>query len=153
MQPETRAQIEALFERYPHKRGALLPAIRLVQEERGWVDPQQARELAELFGLRPVDVWEVLSFYNMFYTEPQGRHHVYVCTNLPCSLRGGRLVLRELERHLGVRSGETTADGRITLGHEECLGSCGTAPVLRIDEQYCEDVTPEAARKLVDALE
>jgi NADH-quinone oxidoreductase subunit E len=153
VQPETRAQIEALFGRYPQKRGALLPAIRLVQEERGWVDPQQARELAELFELRPVDVWEVLSFYNMFYTEPQGRHHVYVCTNLPCSLRGGRLVLRELERHLGVRSGETTADGRITLGHEECLGSCGTAPVLRIDEKYCEDVTPEAARKLVDALE
>lgn len=153
MQPETRAQIEALFERYPQKRGALLPAIRLVQAERGWVSPEQARALAELFGIRPVDVWEVLSFYNMFYTEPQGRHHVYVCTNLPCSLRGGRLVLRELERHLGVRAGETTADGRITLGHEECLGSCGTAPVLRIDEKYCEDVTPEAARKLVDALE
>jgi len=153
VQPETRARIEALFERYPQKRGALLPAIRLVQEERGWVDPAQARELAELFEIRPVDVWEVLSFYNMFYTEPQGRHHVYVCTNLPCSLRGGRGVLRELERHLGVRAGETTADGRITLGHEECLGSCGTAPVLRIDEQYCEDMTPEAARKLVDALE
>jgi NADH-quinone oxidoreductase subunit E len=153
VQAQTRAKIEALFERYPQKRGALLPAIRLVQEERGWVDPDQARELAELFGIRPIDVWEVLSFYNMFYTEPQGRHHVYVCTNLPCSLRGGRLVLRELERHLGVRAGETTADGRISLGHEECLGSCGTAPVLRIDEDYCEEVTPESARKLVDALE
>jgi NADH-quinone oxidoreductase subunit E len=153
VQAETRAKIEALFERYPQRRGALLPAVRLVQEERGWIDPAQARELAELFGLQPVDVWEVLSFYNLFYTEPQGRHHVYVCTNLPCSLRGGRVLLRLLERHLGVRAGQTTADGRITLGHEECLGSCGTAPVIRIDEQYCEAMTPEAARALVDGLE
>jgi NADH-quinone oxidoreductase subunit E len=153
VQAETRAKIEALFERYPQRRGALLPAVRLVQEERGWIDPNQARELAELFAIRPVDVWEVLSFYNLFYTEPQGRHHVYVCTNLPCSLRGGRVVLRELEQHPGVRAGQTTSDGRITLGHEECLGSCGTAPVIRIDEKYCEDVTPQTARKLVDALE
>jgi len=153
VQAETRAKIEALFERYPQRRGALLPAVRLVQEERGWVDSAQARELAELFGIQPVDVWEVLTFYNMFYTEPQGRHHVYVCTNLPCSLRGGRVLLNELERHLGVRAGQTTADGRITLGHEECLGSCGTAPVIRIDEEYREAMTPEAARQLVDGLE
>ena len=153
MQAETRARIEALFERYPQRRGALLPAVRMVQEERGWIDTAQARELAELFGLAPVEVWEVLSFYNLFYTEPQGRHHVYVCTNLPCSLRGGRALLRLLEGHLGVRAGGTTADGRITLGHEECLGSCGTAPVIRIDEEYREGMTPETARQLVDALE
>jgi NADH-quinone oxidoreductase subunit E len=150
---ETREKIEALFERYPQRRGALLPAVRLLQEERGWIDPAQARELAELFELKPVEVWEVLSFYNLFYTEPQGRHHVYVCTNLPCSLRGGRALLEKLEAHLGVRPGQTTADGRITLGHEECLGSCGTAPVIRIDERYCEEMTPEAALRLVDALE
>jgi NADH-quinone oxidoreductase subunit E len=153
VQAETRAKIEKLFERYPQRRGALLPAVRLVQQERGWIDPAQARELAELFELRPVDVWEVLSFYNLFYTEPQGRHHVYVCTNLPCSLRGGRALLHRLEEHLGVRAGETTADGRITLGHEECLGSCGTAPVMRVDEKYCEGLTPEAAVRLVDELE
>jgi NADH-quinone oxidoreductase E subunit len=153
VQAETRAKIEALFERYPQRRGALLPAVRLLQQERGWIDPAQARELAELFALKPVEVWEVLSFYNLFYTEPQGRHHVYVCTNLPCSLRGGRVVLERLEHHLGVGPGETTADGRITLGHEECLGSCGTAPVIRIDERYCEEMTPEEALRLVDALE
>jgi NADH-quinone oxidoreductase subunit E len=153
VQAETRAKIEALFERYPARRGALLPAIRLVQDERGWVGADEARALADLFDLEPVEIWEVLSFYNMFYTEPQGRHHVYVCTNLPCSLRGGRALLARLEAHLGVRAGGTSADGRVTLGHEECLGSCGTAPVLRIDERYCEDLTPEAALALVDALE
>ena len=153
MTPETRARIEALFERYPEKRGALLPAIYLVQAEKGWVDAAATRELAELFELEPVQVHEVLSFYNMFHTEPQGRHHVYVCTNVPCSLRGARSLLRGLEAYLGVHAGETTRDGRITLGHEECLGSCGTAPVLRVDGAYHENVDFADARRIVDGLE
>ncbi len=153
MSPETRAKIVSLFERYPQKRGALLPAIYLVQAEKGHVDADAARELAALFELAPVEVWEVLSFYNMFYTEPQGRHHVYVCTNLPCSLRGARTLLKELETHLGVHGGGTTKDGRITLGHEECLGSCGTAPMMRVDGRYHENLDLEAARRIVDELE
>jgi len=150
---ETREKIEALFERYPKKRGALLPAIYVLQEERGYVDPEQARELAELFELAPVEVWEVLSFYNMFYTEPQGRHHVYVCTNLSCSLRGGRTLLKQIEGHLGIRVGQTTPDGRITLGHEECLGSCGTAPMMRVDGHYHEDLVLDEAKRIIDGLE
>ena len=153
MRVETKARIEALFERYPQKRGALLPAIYLVQEEKGYVDGAGARELAELFELKPVDVMEVLTFYNMFYTRPQGRHHVYVCTSLPCSMRGSRTLLKGLESHLGVRAGGTTQDGRVTLGHEECLGSCGTAPVLRVDGGFCEDVDLGEARCIVDELE
>ena len=134
-------------------RGALLPALHLVQQERGFVDLEAAREVASLFDLAPVEVMEVLTFYNMFYTRPQGRHHVYVCTSLPCSLRGSRTLLRELGDHLGVRAGETTSDGRITLGREECLGSCGTAPVLRVDGRYCENLDLAAARSIVDELE
>jgi NADH-quinone oxidoreductase E subunit len=153
LRPETRAQIEALFERYPQKRGALLPAIYLAQAEQGFVDAAATRELAEIFELKPVDIHEVLSFYNMFYTAPQGRHHVYVCTNVPCSLRGARSLLRGLEAYLGVHAGDTTQDRRITLGHEECLGSCGTAPVLRIDGVYHENVDFADARRIVDALE
>ena len=153
MTPETRAQIEALFERYPQRRGALLPAIFLLQAEKGWVDDAGTRELAALFELEPVAVHEVVSFYNMFYSEPQGRHHVYVCTNVPCSLRGARSLLRGLEAYLGIHAGETTRDGRVTLGHEECLGSCGTAPVLRIDGTYHENVDFADARRLVDGLE
>jgi NADH-quinone oxidoreductase E subunit len=151
--PKTREKIEALFERYPWKRGALLPAIHLVQAERGYVDHEAARELAELFEIAPVDVWEVLSFYNMFYTEPQGRHHVYVCTNLPCSLRGARTTLKTLESHLGIKAGQTTPDSRITLGHEECLGSCGTAPAIRVDRTYHENVDIAEAKRIVDELE
>ncbi len=152
MSPGTRQQIEELFERYPERRGALLPAIHLVQKEAGYIKPEAAIELAALFEIPPVEVWEVLTFYNMFYTSPQGRHHVYVCTSISCSLLGSRSLLKRLEAHLGVRSGETTADGRITLGHEECLGSCGTAPVLRVDATYCENVDDEQAKQIVDEL-
>ena len=151
--PEIREQIEALFSRYPERRGALLPAIYLVQAEKGYVDEQDARELAELFDIKPVDVWEVLSFYNLFYTTPQGRHHVHVCTNLPCSLRGSRSLLKSLESHLDIRCGQTTSDGRITLMHEECLGSCGTAPVMRVDGEYIENLDLDAAKRVLDGLE
>lgn len=150
---ETRRRIEAEMGRFPVKRGALLAAIRLVQEEQGWVRPEAMRALAELFEIRPVEVKEVLSFYNMFHDCPQGRHHVNVCTNLPCSLRGARVLLRELEAHLGIRAGETTSDGRITLGHEECLGACAYAPMMRVDETYHEDLDSAQAKRILDELE
>jgi NADH-quinone oxidoreductase E subunit len=153
VKPETRRKIEELFPLYPERRGALLPAIYLVQGEAGYVSPEAAKELAQIFELQPVQVWEVLTFYNMFYTEPQGRHHVYVCTNLPCSLRGARTLLAGIEKHLGIHAGETTSDGRVTLGHEECLGSCGTAPVLRVDGEYREGVDLAGALRIVDELE
>ena len=153
MRPETRQKIEELFSRYPRKRGALLPAIYLVQSEQGHVDREDAAALAEVFDLKPVDVWEVMSFYNMFYTSPQGRHHVDVCTNLSCSLRGSRSMLKGIEAHLGIHCGETTSDGRITLRHEECLGSCGTAPMASIDGEYHEDLDLEMAKQIIDALE
>lgn len=150
---ETRRKIDREIEKYPVRRGALLPALRMVQEEHGHVPPEAVRELGEIFGLAPVDVYAVQCFYNMLYDRPQGRHHVYVCTNLPCSLRGARPLLRALEAHLGIRSGETTPDGRITLGHEECLGACGYAPMMRIDGAYHEDLDADEARQILDGLE
>jgi len=150
---ETRAKIEAEMSRFPEKRGALLTALHLVQAELGHVAPETAAELAEMFELRPIDVIEVVSFYNMFYDTPQARHHVSVCTNLSCSLRGARGLLHQLEAHLGVEAGEATADGRIHLSHEECLGACAYAPMMRVDEHYHEDLDIEAAKTIVDALE
>jgi NADH-quinone oxidoreductase subunit E len=149
----TRARIDAEIAKYPKPRGALLPALHLVQAEHGYVSEEAARELAEIFGIRPVDVLEVVSFYNMFFDRPQPRHHAYVCTNLPCSLRGARGLLRRLEAHLGVRAGESTPDGRLVLGHEECLGACGYAPMMRVDGEYHEDLDFERAKRILDALE
>lgn len=148
-----RARIEREMAKYPRKRGALLPALHIVQEERGWISPEAAREVAALFDILPVEVMEVVSFYNMFHARPTGRHQVYVCTNLPCSLRGARTLLAQLEAHLGIRSGETTEDGRITLGHEECLGACAYAPMLRVGGTYHENLDLEAAKRILDELE
>lgn len=150
---ETRAKIDAEIAKYPRRRGALLPALHLVQKEKGWISLETATELAAIFEIAPVDVIEVVTFYNMFYDRPQGRHHVYVCTNLPCSLRGSRELLRGLEAHLGIEAGRTTPDGRITLGHEECLGACGYAPMMRVGEKYHENLDLEAAKNIVDGLE
>jgi NADH-quinone oxidoreductase subunit E len=150
---ETREKIDAEIAKYPQRRGALLPALHLVQDELGHIAPETAKEVAGIFDIHPVEVLEVVSFYNLFHTTPQPRHHVRVCTNLPCSLRGARSLLRLLESHLGVASGEATADGRISLGHEECLGACAYAPMMRVDQTYHEDLDAEKARQILDALE
>ena len=134
---EIRSAIDAEIARYPQRRGALLPALHRVQQEHGYVSADVAAELAEIFEIRPIDVLEVVSFYNMFYDRPQPRHHVYVCTNLPCSLRGARTLLRQLEAHVGAMAGEPTADG----------------PMLRVDDTYHEDLDAERAKRILDELE
>ena len=149
---ETRSKIDAAIANYPQKRGALLPALHLVQEDHGHVSSECAVEIAEIFEIRPVEVMEVLTFYNMFFDSPQAKHHVYVCTNLPCSLRGARGLLRQLESLVGVSAPGETADGRIFLGHEECLGACGYAPMMRIDGQYHENLDVEKAKRILDSL-
>jgi len=150
---ETRTKIAAFFPQYPEKRGALLAALHLIQDELGHIAAETAAEVAEIFDLHTVEVMEVVSFYNMFYDGPQARHHVGVCTNLSCSLRGARGLLRQLEAHLGVKSGEATSDGRIHLGHEECLGACGYAPMMRIDDRYHEDLDVDGAKNILDTLD
>jgi NADH-quinone oxidoreductase subunit E len=150
---KTRAKIASEMTRYPSARGALLTALHLVQEELGHIAPETAAEVAEIFELHPVEVLEVVSFYNMFYDSPQARHHVAVCTNLSCSLRGARTLLRRLEAHLGVKVGEATADGRVHLAHEECLGACAYAPMMRVDGCYHEGLDSDAAKSIVDALD
>ncbi len=150
---EMRSKIAAVIAKYPQERGALLPALHIVQEESGYVSEECAVELAEIFDIRPVEVMEVLTFYNMFFDSPQAKHHVYVCTNLPCSLRGARVLLAQLASHLSVDEHGNTADGRIHLGHEECLGACAYAPMMRVDDRYHEDLDVEQAKAVLDGLE
>ena len=149
----SREKIAAEIAKYPVTRGALLPALRIVHAEHGHVSRECAQELAEIFGIRPFEVLEVVSFYNMFHSTPQPRHQVRVCTNLPCSLRGSRALLHRLEAHLGVEGGGATKDGRIRISHEECLGACAYAPMMRVGERYCEDLDLAQAIRIVDALE
>jgi NADH-quinone oxidoreductase subunit E len=149
---ETRSKISEAMTQYPQARGALLPALHLVQADHGYISTESASELAEMFEIRPVEVMEVVTFYNMFFDTEQPKHHVYVCTNLPCSLRGARALMRQLEAHLGVHAPGASPDGRIFLGHEECLGACAYAPMMRIDSEYHEDLDLEKAKTLLDSL-
>jgi NADH-quinone oxidoreductase subunit E/NADH dehydrogenase (ubiquinone) flavoprotein 2 len=108
--------------------------------------------VAALLELPPAFVASVASFYTMYYKRPVGQHHVQVCTNLSCALRGAEEIVDCLRERLGIGLGETTADGRFTLSEVECLGSCGTAPMMQVDDDYWENLTPETTLALVDRL-
>jgi NADH-quinone oxidoreductase subunit E len=148
-----RERIDAEIARFPEKRGGLLGALHLVQDEIGYVSLEACKELAAIFEVFPVEVVELVHFYNLLDIAPSGRHRVRICTNLPCALAGANDLLRGLEAHLGIAMGETTPDGRIHLGREECLGACGNAPMLRVDGVYHEDLDLASACAVLDALE
>lgn len=151
---QLRERIAAELPKYPEKRAVLLPALHLVQAEcGGWIPRDVVPEIAELLEIPPIEVWEVISFYSLFHADPVGRFHLQVCTNLSCCLRGARAVVRAIEEELDIRPGETTADGLFSLGEVQCLGSCGTAPVLQVNnERYDEELTAERVRELLERL-
>jgi len=144
----SKAEFDALLTRYPTKEAALLPALWLVQRQEGWISEESMEYVAGLLGISPVKVFSVVSFYTMFYTRPMGRHVIQVCRNLSCSLLGAREMIRHIEERIGASVGETTADGRYSLLTVECLGSCGTAPMMQVNDDYHENLT----RERVDAL-
>lgn len=151
---ELRQRIAAEFPKYPEKRAVLLTALHFIQAEHGgWVPPGASAEVAELLEIPQIDVEEVISFYSLFHAEPVGRFHIQVCANLPCCLAGARPLIRAFEEVLDIRSGEITEDGMFSIAEVECLGSCGTAPVLQVNnEPYLEKLKPEDARDIVARL-
>jgi NADH-quinone oxidoreductase subunit E len=143
-------EFEAMRARFPagFASSLVLPCLRRIQEERGYVADGDIEDLAAFLGVPAIQIEEVLSFYTQFRRRPVGRWHLQVCRNVSCSMRGGEGLLAHLERRLGVAPGQTTADGRFTLGTVECLGSCGTAPAMMLNDRYVENLTADA----VDAL-
>ncbi len=155
LSPELRERAEAIKARYPvgRERSAILPLLYLVQSVEGWVTPEGLREVAGILGLRTAEVEAVASFYTMLRLRPTGAHVVNVCTNLSCSLRGGRRVYEAALDAAGLGpSDERTPDGRITVHEEECLGACDAAPVVQIDYANHDRVSPERVRELIEAL-
>jgi NADH-quinone oxidoreductase subunit E len=144
--------IEAVAAKYPDRRSATLPALRLAQEEYGWLPPEALREVADALDLTPAYCQAVASFYDMFHLEPMGRHLVEVCTNLSCALVGAQRVVEAFESELGVSAGETTEDGAVTFRAVECLGGCGYAPVVAVDSRYRHNVSPDDAAAIVEEL-
>jgi NADH-quinone oxidoreductase subunit E len=137
-------RIHDLRGRFPEgARSATIPALRLAQEEYGWLSPEAIVEVADALDLTPAYCKAVASFYDMFHLAPVGKRMIEVCTNLSCALNGAQQVLEAFEDELGVRAGETTDDGEITLRAFECLGGCGYATVVAVDYRYREHVRPE----------
>ena len=137
----------------PGKNGTLvLPCLHRIQDDRGYIADEDITGLVEYLGVPRIQIEEVLSFYTMLRRKPIGRWHVQVCRNVSCSMRGAERLIDHVSRHLGVKPGQTTADGRFTLSTVECLGSCGTAPVVMVNERYHELQDAQSLDKLLGEL-
>ncbi|HET6437902.1 MAG TPA: NAD(P)H-dependent oxidoreductase subunit E [Anaeromyxobacter sp.] len=147
-------QVAAIVRRYPPERkaAALLPVLRLAQESFGRLSPEVQQLAASRLGVSPARADEVATFYVMFHTRPVGRHLVELCTNVSCCLTGSERIWQHLKKKLGVGPNQTTADGRITLREVECLGSCGTAPAMLVDEEMHERLTVEKVDEILGRL-
>ena len=152
-----REEIDRWVAKFPadRKRSAVLSALHAVQHENnGYLTPPLMDAVAEYLGLPPIQVYEVATFYSMFEPRPVGRHHISVCTNISCMLRGSQSVVEHVERKLGIKTGESTPDGRIYLKREEeCLAACTGAPMMMVDHVFHENLTAERIDQILDELQ
>jgi NADH-quinone oxidoreductase E subunit len=149
-----RNELDELLTRYPTKMAALLPALWMVQEERGWVSSDGMAEVAELLDLTPAYVKGVVTFYTMYHQHPSAKHFIQVCTTSPCNVCGAEDVVKSLLKHTGCEElGVTSGDGRFAVIEVECLGACGFATPVMVNEKYIESVTPETVPELLASLD
>ena len=151
----TKARFAREVAKYPQgqQRSAVMACLSIVQQEQGWVSQESEAEIAAYLDMPEIAVHEVTTFYNMYNQQPVGKFKVAVCTNLPCLLRNGYEALQHLEKKLGIKVGETTADGMFTLQQCECLGACADAPVMLVnDRTMCSHMSPQRMEELVDGL-
>ncbi|HKO58966.1 MAG TPA: NAD(P)H-dependent oxidoreductase subunit E [Thermoanaerobaculia bacterium] len=138
--PEAKEKFDWILTRYPTREAALLPTLHLAQEVWGWIAPEVVHYVSELLDLSPATVFGVVTFYNMYNQKPVGRYHLQVCTNLSCMVNRAYDIYEHLCEKLDIAPGETTKDGRYTVVEVECLGSCGTAPVVQVNNDYHESM-------------
>ncbi|BEV72168.1 MULTISPECIES: NADH-quinone oxidoreductase subunit NuoE [unclassified Paludibacterium] len=153
---ESLAKIDIEVAKYPadQKRSAVMGALRIAQQEKGWLATETIEFVATYLGLPPVQAYEVATFYNMYDLRPVGKYKLTMCTNLPCALQGSVNAAEYLQKKLGIGFGETTADGKFTLLEGECMGACGDAPVMLVNNhKMCSKMTPEAIDKKLAELE
>jgi len=144
--------MKKLEPRYPTKLALLLPALHAAQEEYGWLPPEILDEVGEYIEIHPAQVREVASFYTMYNLKPVGKYSLKICTNVACSLMGADELVAHCEKKFGIKCGETTPDRKFTLHEEECLGSCGTAPAMMLNDDYVENLNEAKIDKVLDAL-
>lgn len=151
-------EVQSILAKYPadQKRAAVMPLLYLAQREKMYITKQSLTDIADLLGLSSTDVASIVGFYTLYYDEPAGKYHVQVCTDLPCALRGAEQFLEKLCENLGIRVGETTADGLVTVEHVMCLAGCDKAPMFQLQSgeglTYHENQTVESAMELIENL-
>ncbi len=146
-------EFQEILKRYPDKRSATLPTLHLAQREFGYISRDVMEYVSSLLDLTVGEVMDTTSFYTMFKLKPTGKYHIQVCRTLSCALRGAQEIYEHLEAKLGIHEGEVTPDGKFSLMKVECLGSCGTAPVVQINDDYYEGLTIEKLDEILDNLE
>ena len=147
-------KIKKIFGNYADLHSASMTAMQIVQREIGHLTKEDLVEIAEMLEIKPIELDEVGGFYSMYNVErPVGRFHVQVCENLPCALLGAEHIITTIERHLGIKVGETTPDKKYTLSRVQCLGSCGTAPMMQVNEDFHEDLTEDSVKEILDSVE
>ena len=152
LKPETLRQIDEVIPHYPVKRSAALPLLHLVQEDVGYISKEAIEWIAAKLELQPINVYELVTFYPMFRQKPIGRRHVKVCRTLSCALMGGYKTCAAFEKEFDTHLGEVSPDGEVTVEFVECLASCGTAPVVMIDDELHEKVDVARAKQLSDQI-
>ncbi len=150
--PQTLDKIEKLIPRYPDARSATIPLLHFIQEEKGYIAPEAVEWIAARLELEPMQVQEVVTFYPMFRQEPIGKVHVKVCRTLSCALSGSYKTCESLEKSLDCKRGETSADGNYTIEFVECIANCGSGPLVQVDDQLFENVIPDKADDLAEAI-
>jgi NADH-quinone oxidoreductase E subunit len=145
-------EFEKIVAKYPQKNAAMLPVLYLAQKEFGYISPEVMEYVAEIMGVSVARVLGVVTFYTMFNMKPIGRHHIQVCRTLPCALAGSERITAAIKDKLKINVGETTPDRRFTLSEVECLASCGTAPMMQINDDYYENLTEKSVGEILDRL-
>eukprot|EP00010_Vexillifera_abyssalis_P008908 CAMPEP_0201544624 /NCGR_PEP_ID=MMETSP0173_2-20130828/1262_1 /ASSEMBLY_ACC=CAM_ASM_000268 /TAXON_ID=218659 /ORGANISM="Vexillifera sp., Strain DIVA3 564/2" /LENGTH=252 /DNA_ID=CAMNT_0047952813 /DNA_START=30 /DNA_END=788 /DNA_ORIENTATION=+ len=153
--PENYEKAKEIMKKYPkgYEKAATLPLLDLAQRQVGWVPVAAMHKIAKILGTTKMEVYETCTFYTMFNREPVGKYHLQLCTTTPCMIRDSTSILKAIESHLGIKPGQTTDDGLFTLNEVECLGACVNAPMIQINDDYYEDLTPETMVRVLEDLQ
>jgi NADH-quinone oxidoreductase subunit E len=145
-------KVNDAIKRYPEKQAAVMPALWIAQEQNGWISNEVMKEVASVLGMNPEDVLGIITFYTMYHQKPMGKYHLQVCTNVSCMLRGAYDIYENVKKNLGINNMEVTADHKFSLEEVECMGSCGTAPMIAINEDFYENISLEKVNKIIEDI-
>jgi NADH-quinone oxidoreductase, E subunit len=149
---ENKNKISDILKKYPQSEAAVMPVLYLAQEQNGWISQEVINEVSLVLNMPSEDVLGVVTFYTMYHKKPAGKYHIQVCTNVSCMLRGGYQIWDGVKEKLGIENHGVTGDSKFSLEEVECMGSCGTAPMIAVNEDFYENLTVEKAKEILDSL-